>query len=56
MAGLLLVMAAGCTTKSAPAPELIRPVKTLLVSAGSDLRTRIFPGKVDAAKRVELAF
>lgn len=51
-----IVVAAGCGEKNVPKAEPVRPVKTLVVSAGSDLRTRMFPGKVDASKRVELAF
>ena len=34
----------------------MRPVKTQVVTAGGNPRVRIFPGKVEAAKRVELAF
>ena len=51
-----LLALAGC---SPPAPEPVssaRPVKTLLVTAGDETRTRFFPGKAEAAKRVELAF
>jgi len=36
--------------------EAVRPVKTMLVTAGDDLHQRVFPGKVEASRRVELAF
>jgi membrane fusion protein, multidrug efflux system len=52
----LLLLAAGCWSQIAPRTELIRPVKTMVVAAGGETRTRSFPGKVEAAKRVELAF
>lgn len=47
---------AGCSTEQANAPEVIRPVKTMVVSAGNELETRSFPGKVDASSKAELAF
>lgn len=34
----------------------MRPVKTVVVTPGGDTRTRLFPGKAEAAKRVELGF
>jgi RND family efflux transporter MFP subunit len=37
-------------------PEPVRPVKSLLVTVGEDTHVRTFPGKVEAARRVELAF
>jgi multidrug efflux system membrane fusion protein len=53
---LLSTGGVGCSgEKLAPAP-LVRPVRTMVVSAGESTTTRIFPGKVEAAKRVELAF
>jgi len=48
--------AVGCKSQNAPRPESIRPVRTLVVAAGGANRTRMFPGKVEASKRVELAF
>lgn len=44
---------------SAPPPPVvagIRPVKTIVVDAGDQERTRAFPGVVEASRRVELAF
>lgn len=49
---------AGCTReapKGADGP-VVRPVKTAVVAAGEDTRIRSFPGRVEAAKKVELAF
>lgn len=51
-----LVMLPGCSSK-VPVPNAgPRPVKTQVITAGADLRTRTFPGKVEASQRVELAF
>ncbi|HBJ33621.1 MAG TPA: efflux RND transporter periplasmic adaptor subunit [Planctomycetaceae bacterium] len=46
----------GCSQPVAERPEVVRPIRTMIVTAGENTSTRIFPGKVDAAKRVELAF
>src|SRR5262245_49094156 len=55
--GLLLFLhAAGCGPDAATRPEVIRPVKTMVVAAGGQPHVRSFPGKVEASKRVELAF
>jgi len=48
--------ASGCSRSQTEPGEVVRPVRTMVVSAGENTSTRIFPGKVDAAKRVELAF
>lgn len=53
---LVLLLAAGCSSDEATNAEFVRPVKTMVVTAGSETRTRSFPGKAEAAKRVELAF
>lgn len=55
--GLLFLLATvGCTGDKPNQAEQIRPVKTLVVAAGEATNTRAFPGKVDAANRVQLAF
>lgn len=58
--GLVLALAvpwiAGCPAPEPERPEVIRPVKTRLVVAGENATTRAFPGKVEAAQRVQLAF
>ena len=52
----LLALAAGCSRPADNAPEVVRPVRTLVVVAGEDSSTRIFPGRVEASKQVELTF
>jgi membrane fusion protein, multidrug efflux system len=52
----ILVLTSACSPK-APAPaEVVRPVKTMVVSAGSETNVRTFPGRVEASNKVELAF
>lgn len=46
----------GCTRQTPPEPEAVRPVKTLVVTAGGESQMRTFPGKVEASKKAELAF
>src|SRR5262245_33219839 len=36
--------AMGCSGTAPPAAELIRPVKTMVVTSGDDTRVRTFPG------------
>lgn len=52
----IALSAIGCTPDTPTPPEAIRPVKTFVVTTGGDARTRIFPGLVEASRRVELAF
>lgn len=49
-------MAIGCTDEAPPPVNAVRPVKTLLVTVGDETRERTFPGRVEASRRVELAF
>ena len=52
----ILLLVSGCSPK-APAPtEVVRPVKTMIVSAGAESNVRTFPGRVEASNKVELAF
>jgi len=51
-----LCLVVGCSTPPAPRPVEARPVKTMVVTAGDELRTRSFPGTVEASRRVELTF
>jgi membrane fusion protein, multidrug efflux system len=53
---VLVCFVAGCSRPESTRPEPIRPVKTMTVAAGTAPDTRSFPGRVDASKRVELAF
>src|SRR5262245_19021812 len=52
----VLPLAGGCSSQVSDAPEVARPVKTVLVTPGGETHVRIFPGKVEAAKQAELAF
>jgi RND family efflux transporter MFP subunit len=52
----ILLVAAGCSPQASDRPEAIRPVKTMVVTAGEDVHVRTFPGKVEASKKAELAF
>lgn len=52
----ILFLAAGCAPESPTRPEVTRPVKTMVVTAGGETNTRSFPGKAEASKEVELAF
>ena len=46
----------GCRPQKPAQVEVIRPVKTMVVSLGGDTTVRTFPGKVEASKQVELTF
>src|SRR5262245_8398516 len=47
---------AGCSPEAVPSSAVVRPVKTMVVVAGEEPRVRSFPGKVEASKKVEMAF
>src|SRR5215475_9321085 len=49
-----ICLAIGCGSK--PGTEAARPVKTLVIGSGNKPQVRSFPGKVEAAKSVDLAF
>jgi RND family efflux transporter MFP subunit len=53
---LLILLVAGCSAKDAARSDPTRPVKTMVVAAGAETHVRSFPGKVEASKKVELAF
>jgi RND family efflux transporter MFP subunit len=53
---LLVSLTLGCSPETPSDEEFRRPVKTMVVTAGNELRVRSFPGKVEASRRVELAF
>ena len=50
-----ILIACGKKAEEAP-PEVIRPVKTATVSAGTEITGMTLPGTVRASQRVELAF
>jgi membrane fusion protein, multidrug efflux system len=52
----VLYLAIGCSQQDSPRPEVVRPVKTMVVIAGDDMHVRSFPGRVEGSKSVELAF
>lgn len=54
-AGAALFMA-GCGSAAPQEAEMVRPVKTMIITPGEDTRLRVFPGTVEASRRVELAF
>lgn len=55
---LLACLSVSCGRKKEEAPEkeIVRPVKTMTVSAATEGMDREFPGKVRANQRVDLAF
>jgi len=55
-AGLFLLVAFACSPRDTPSPDVVRPVKTMVVAAGEEPHVRTFPGKVQAARKAELAF
>jgi membrane fusion protein, multidrug efflux system len=52
----ILYLAGGCSPNTSDPPDVARPVKTMVVAAGDEPHVRSFPGKVEASKKVELAF
>jgi len=53
---VFMALTSGCSRPKPASSESVRPVKTLVVVAGEDSRTRVFPGKVEASTQVELTF
>lgn len=49
-------LTAACSRQSPPQHEEIRPVKTMIVGEGGTSYIRTFPGRVEAAKTVDLSF
>src|SRR5215510_14775827 len=52
----MIYLAVGCSRQDPPRPEVVRPVKTMVVVAGDETHVRSFPGRVEGSKSVELAF
>src|SRR5262245_51625341 len=52
----IIWLAVGCSRQEPTETKLVRPVKTMVVAAGDKPNVRSFPGKVEAAKSVDLAF
>ena len=53
---VILVLAGRLLAEAPTATEVVRPVKTMVVSAGAESNVRTFPGRVEASNKVELAF
>ncbi len=56
MALPLVFLLGGCSQVTTPEAQRARPVKTMVVTPGDELRELSFPGKVAASKTAELAF
>ena len=52
----LFLAVSGCSRQESKVPEVIRPVKSILVLEGGETGSRAFPGIIEASKQVELAF
>jgi membrane fusion protein, multidrug efflux system len=52
----IALLAVGCAREAPTTAEVVRPVKTMVVATGGETHTRTFPAKVDASRKVELAF
>ena len=52
----IIYLTAGCSPEESTPPEVVRPVKTMVVAAGDGLHVRSFPGRVEGSRNVELAF
>ena len=52
----IIYLAAGCSPEESIPPEVVRPVKTMVVAAGDGLHVRSFPGRVEGLRNVEMAF
>jgi multidrug efflux pump subunit AcrA (membrane-fusion protein) len=57
-AALVATLGVACSRggDAAPSGDAVRPVKTMKVAAADSATSRSFPGRVEATKRVELAF
>jgi membrane fusion protein, multidrug efflux system len=52
----MICLSVACSRQEPARSEIVRPVKTMIVAGGRALDTRVFPGKIDASRQVELAF
>lgn len=53
---VLILLAGGCSPPDTERADLVRPVKTLVVAAGGELRDRFFSGRVEASRAADLTF
>jgi multidrug efflux pump subunit AcrA (membrane-fusion protein) len=54
--GCTAFAAAGCSRRDAEIAEPVRPVKTMIATAGGQTQMQSFPGRVEASQTAELAF
>ena len=52
----VIVFTAGCTPQAPTRSDVVRPVKTTVVTAGGEPHMRVFPGKVEAVEEGRAAF
>ena len=52
----VLGFAAGCSPPDTVRPDVVRPVKTMVVTAGEAARVRFFSGRVESSRTADLAF
>jgi len=52
----LLFLTGGCSPPETVRPAAVRPVKTMVVAAGEDARTRFFSGRVESSRTADLTF
>jgi RND family efflux transporter MFP subunit len=55
-AWVILFLAGGCSPPDPVRPDLVRPVKTRVVAAGGEARTRFFSGRVESSRAADLTF
>ncbi len=53
---LTIALAAGCSEDRPSDASAVRPVRSMVVASGGEIRVRAFPGRVEASDRVTLAF
>ena len=52
----IIGLTTACSRQSPPRPEGVRPVKTMVIGGAGASYVRSFPGRVEAAKTVDLSF
>jgi membrane fusion protein, multidrug efflux system len=56
IAVFIICFAAGCSPPETVQKDVIRPVKTMIVTAGGESRSRIFSGRVESSRTADLTF
>lgn len=52
----LIFIMTGCSTSSTTETQRVRPIKTMVVTSGAEVRELSFPGKIVASRTAELGF